>query len=585
MGIGEVLALGIDSLLDYPSVWPLFFLPLFLVFVFVRLPWRAWLVRLSIGRTELAAVVGLFCVGLFVYTAGTYLFTPAFWDPFESREASVAALWTRGGSVYHDLSSEERYCAPYGPALSLMLGGSQWLFGPSIVSTKLPGVVAAFVSLSLFWTMTRRQLLSARGAWALTGLLATLMLAFRQLSFWSKPDPFILLAVVAGLFAALRPGVGWQVLVGCCAGWAVDLKPHALAYFLPVAIIGFQQGWRLRAFLICAESAILVAAAPFVLAAKQFSLTNYLGFLHLTLREGSGLQETLGFCRWLLLLLILVGLGSRLTHHARLLTPGERQAWQLYQGALLSTAALITVPACSVGAGQPHLLPLLPSVLLSLGDRFITGVPVQWRPAPGRLWQALACAGALACVLIAVQTAGRMHVFHQENGGLAQRCLADVHRLLARYQGMTVLTGVGMELDTQASGLRHEAVFIGHPIGLDAAAMMDYQRSGAPEPNLDRLVSELEARTHRRVLWLIPRGSPPFSYLNWYDTTQRVYSDAFRRDFHAGFERREQSEFYDVYLPHAGSPRPPGVSPPLTGGARSSGRAELVECTLASTPR
>ena len=203
MGASHAAREAAKVLLAYPALWPLLFLPLFL----------GLLAACTRSRPRLASfppppsvfVAGsLLCIGCFVFTAWTYLRSPAFWDYFECREASLAALWLHGGPIYPDLSTEERYCAPYGPALYLTLGFSQWLFGSSVFSTKLPCLAAALASLALFWTVARRQYPCAWAAWALTGLQAALLLVFRQLFFWSKADSLSLLTVMLGLYAALR---------------------------------------------------------------------------------------------------------------------------------------------------------------------------------------------------------------------------------------------------------------------------------------------------------------------------------------------------------------------------------------------
>lgn len=536
---------------EHPSLWPALLLVVLLPLVLAVAGQPVDAARFARRRVRVLALFGVLGVALFAATALTYLHCASFWDIFESREASVAALLRRGGTVYPGPETQERYCAPYGPALYLILAGSQAVFGASVWATKLPSCVAALAALALFWQVARRQYASRAAAWALTGLEAALLMAFRQLPFWAKSDPLVLCASTAGLFAAFRPGWGWCAALGVCSGVATDLKPHALAYFLPSLVVAWQTGWRQRQYALWAAVTAAVALGPWVVMRAEFPVENYLGFLVLTAHEGVGAREILGFARWVGLLTALVFVFDRLTLHPHGLSPEERRLRRAYRAALGVAVVLVTVPACSVGAGQPHLIPLIPLFLLAAGDRFSATLRVRWRPAARPVWVAAAGAGALACVLVTLQTTARMERFHTGTDAAARACAADASRLLTKYAGRTVLTGSGGGGDMETLYQRHLAVFAGNPIGLDAAAVMDYQRGGAGAPDFERFAAEMRARQQRALVFLLPRGADPFSLTNLYDARDPAYLPEFRREFLAQFKRSEPSEFYDVYVPKA----------------------------------
>ena len=537
---------------DYPSLWPALLLVIFLPLVAVVARHQASAAYLIRKRARLLALLGMMVVGLFVTTALTYLHCASFWDLFESREASVAALLRRGGIVYPGIKAQERYCAPYGPAFYLILASSQAIFGASVWATKLPSLLASCTAVGLFWVIIRRQGASQASAWAWAGLEAALLMAFRQLPFWAKTDPLVLCASTAGLCTAFRSGWGWCMAGGICSGVAVDLKPHALAYFLPGLVVAFQTGWRTRQYAVWAAVTMLVAGLPFVVMRTQFSLENYLGFLWLTAKEGVGTRELLGFGRWVGLLTTLVFVLNRLTLHLHVPTREERSLRWAYRMALAAAVALVAMPACSVGAGQAHLIPLLPAFLLAAGDRFSKTPRVNWHPVAQPKWMALGGATVLTCVLIAFQTTGRMLDFHRGTDATARACAADARRLLARYARCTVLTGSGGDGDLDTIYQRHLPVFAGHPIGLDAAAVMDYQRGGTASPDLKSFDAEMCIRHERDLVWLLPRGAKPFTVSNIYDRQLQVYPPGFRQEFTEEFELREQSPYYDIYTPKLG---------------------------------
>ena len=118
----------------------------------------------------------------------------------------VAWLFAAGKTVYHAIDSAERYSHMYGPMAFIVPGIVLRAIGPSMLVAKAIGVVAALVCLALTWR-TIRKAVPEDAAWAATvacGLCVLQFLVFRNLTFWSRPEPLQLAAVSAGLFAAAR---------------------------------------------------------------------------------------------------------------------------------------------------------------------------------------------------------------------------------------------------------------------------------------------------------------------------------------------------------------------------------------------
>jgi hypothetical protein len=124
------------------------------------------------------------------------------------------------------------------------------------------------------------------------------------------------------------------------------------------------------------------------------------------------------------------------------------------------------------------------------------------------VWRLLAYSAAAACLMVAMQTAGRIAEMRATAEHEMQPQQAEIRRVLKAHAGATVLMGVGAEPRSSTLFARHEIVFAGHPIAVDAAALMDYRRAGLPEPNFDKLIGDLRQRTHREIVWIIPRGEP-----------------------------------------------------------------------------
>ena len=495
---------------DFPALWPPLLFPCLLPVIAVLSRSRGVRDFVFRYRSRVFMWGGIACLVLFATVGIIYLFSTAFWDFYESREAALATLLLRGGVVYPDMAAPERYAAPYGPVLYLCLAVSQFLFNPSVFATKLPGVCAAFLAVGIFWEIVRRQCGSARAAWSLAGLEAVLLLALRQQVFWAKADPLLLLLVTVGLGAALGRARHWVWWFGLCLGLAANLKLHAPLYFLPSLVVAHRSGWRWREFLRAGAVGVGVGLLPFVLAPQQFPLSGYLGFLQATAHEGIGFDQMFGFWRWVFLLAGLIFLSDRLVRHTRLATPGERSLRWSFRAALGVAVLLAAVPGCAVGAGQAHLIPLIPACLLTAGDRLTRGIGASWKHSPNIFWRTAVYSSLLACGLVAVQTVVRMAGFHTKTEAHARVCRDDLRQILARFPRHTVLTATGGDGDAFAAGFRHEAVFAGQPIGLDVAAMTDYQQAGLPEPDLPHFEAEMRAGLGHPLLWLLPRDGVPY---------------------------------------------------------------------------
>jgi hypothetical protein len=540
---------SVTSLLQrYPSLWPAAFFLLFLIAI--PAVSRSRSLSALLGRVEpsLLWLCGFAGLGTFVVSDLVCLGSPAFFDFFESSGASLAYSVFHGGVAYPDTSSAERYCLPYGPILYLVLGSSQWALGPSVFSSKLPCCLAALLAVGLFWRILRRRGLPVIAACALAGWTAACILGFRVTVVWTKSDPLIFLVVMVGIWAAYRRNSLGPVVLGACIGLAMGLKITALAYFLPILLIAFFTGWNWRAFFTCGAVFLAVSLLPFVLLPGQFPWQNYLAFFRTVGREGLNFGPTMNFLRWVAMLTGLIFISDHFIRQSTTVR-SRRRGWA-YRTALASGIALVAIPACAVGASPHHLMPFVPLAVLSFGNLFDRSESPEWQCSGNPLWRAAVYGVFSGCLLVAVQTASQFISARSEFDGPARACEADLRQILKQHPQSTILMGTsrGDELKVPAR-FRCQLVFAGHPIGLDAAVVSDYQFGGIPDPDLPRLLEEIRRRDCRPFLWLLPRGGAPFTSANSYDGHLQIYPEKFRKDFSDRFEHRETTAFFDVYFP------------------------------------
>ena len=532
-----------------PSLWPvalffLLFLPA-LVAVSRSASLSAWLYRVEPRLLWLWSLGG---IGIFAFCDLAYLTCPAFFDFFEPCGASVAYTVFHGGVAFPDLADAERYSLPYGPIFYLVLGFSQWSLGAGTFSSKLPGCLMAGLAIGLFWWILRRRRLPPLAACALTALLATCLLAFRIIVFWTKSDGLILLVVIIGIWAAFRRSWLGPTLLGACIGLGIGCKFTAAAYFLPILVIAFCTGWKWRDFVICGGTAIACVLLPFVLLPGQFPWRPYLTFLGAVRHGEYGLFPAFNYLRWVLMLPGLILVSDHFI--CRSVTPQSRRRRLIYGAALTCGFALVALPSCAVGSGSHHLLPFVPLVFLAFGNLFDRKESLEWRYSQKPLWRAATYAILTGCVLVAIQTASRLLHQRKEIGGQATACETDLRQILTRHSQSTLLMGTSFGDEAGIPVLfRAELVFAGHPIGLDASAVSDYQSAGVADPDLPRFTEEIHRRNPRPILWLLPRGGAPFTSTNRYDGVLLIYPEKFRRDFSDRFALRETTAFFDLYFP------------------------------------
>jgi hypothetical protein len=485
----------------------------------------------------LAAVAGTAAaVGLAVHTAFAvwYLSHPYYAGSAEPSVTAVGWMFQVGRPVYPDLAGEERYAHMYGPMAFIAHGVALNLLGPSIEASKAVGVLASLLSLVLTY-LSLRTVVDRSRAVALTGVCAILFVAFRNVTYWTRPDPLQVLMMTIGLRAAVaRARSSAVVLVGLSSGLLWNLKLTGPAYSLPIGVL-LLANHGVRALFGSMAIGVTVAVLPFV-AFGNVSFTNYAAWVRLSARNGlllGALRENL---EWMLFFVVPVVLSLSAAIRSR---SGMALRAIGLTGALGAGMAGVAVAASKPGAGFYHLVPFLPVVFYLSALHLREVAADRWKTS-------LIVNGALAfvlcsCVLALVNAS--WFVSHMRER-MADDVVTDTATFLAAHPAAVV--EMGYAENDSATLSRPLLAFRNRRYLLDAPAIQEHQLSGLEIP--DSTVAAL--RSCAADYWLIPKGGDPFGTRNRYAglRARALFPQEFRRAFFESYRHEGSTRFYDIWV-------------------------------------
>ena len=520
------------------------FLALLIAFAAVaRLP-AAW--PAVEGRTRrLAWGLAVLALAWYLATVVWYVGQEQYVDYAEPTMAAVGWLFAVGRPVYHALDSPERYSHMYGPLAFAIPGWFLAWLGPSIAVSKASGAVAGLVGLGIVYRLVCRA--GARhSALIFTGLFAVLCFAFRHLSFWVRPDSFVLLFASWGLLAAVASRAPVAAIgLGLAAGVLVNLKLTGPLYVLPAfALVALRFGP--AAFLSACVIAAVAAAVPFVVF-DNVSFTNYLLWVRVSATNGLEFWTLRQNVEWALFLL--VPLAPLLLARPQTVLP-PRAFRALLIGLALGLVGVV-VAASKPGAGPYHLMPFLPVIVYILAlhqarpadasaaaDAAPSHLPLDLRPIYRR--GCAAFVGAASLVAVAQQT----YFFQLAHLNAGLNAADDIERFADAHPGARIAMGASDD-DEHLTLARPVLVFRDARYLIDVPAIQEYQMSG-----LDLPPATLRAVRDCVVdIWLIPRNGHPFATKNNYPTTgyRELFPEAFRQAFFAAYERVGSTRLYQIW--------------------------------------
>jgi len=546
----------IQLLIARPDYWPVaFWVPVFLaLWVWARLSDRS----LELKRIQwgwLAA--GWLTLAAFACFWAIHLLSPIYLGPIQPQVAEVSWYFAEGKPVYHSPSAGEVYNMLYGPYLYIITGWFEKYLGPGDFSFKLPGALAVvFALLLLVWHLRSR--VGLKLAVFGTSLFTALILALNPEELFSRADVFIVLSVVVGCWAAFSQAKFAPVVLGAALGACVNLKVHALVYFIPLLWVAGQTGYRKKSWLAMVVAAGVVAVAPFLLF-SNISLANY--FWTLQVASGQGINP-LNYFRLLETffslgapLAVAVLLAYRQNPRAVLAGLRTQKNFIIF---LLAEFILLLVPASKYGAGLHHLLPLAVLLIVLGAELYAVGVRPSW---DGSLAASAAMAvifSWLACCLgIGLVRSYQNARYLQSRVAWARSVEADLDQIAARYGSQNILLmGSSDNAHYDYAYFRPTLVYAGQPIGFDPCGLMEREFPGSPVPELPELSAALAQNyPDKKIIWVVPKDGEPFTVTSYFAKWENnaylpnppAYSDKFRASFFAQNTKFATTQYYDLY--------------------------------------
>jgi len=470
----------------------------------------------------------IFYAGIAIY----YARNPHYYDYAEPTMTAVAWIYEQGQPIHHAIDSASRYAHMYGPMAFIPHGIALRVFGPSIAASKWLGVGAALFSLAFLYLSLRAQV-DARRAAAFTGWCALLYLTFRNLTFWTRPDPLQILCMSVGLFAASRLGATAPVFLGVTAGVLLNLKITGPLYSLPIFTLLYARRG-LRSVILAAAIGLAVAVLPFV-ALPNVSLESYLLWVRLSARNGlllSTLRQNIEWALYFLLPVLLAYYANRSGTN-----PQSRESrWML--GGLLAGVCGTVLAASKPGATVYHLVPFLPPIFYLTASDVRSLDPTTIRD---RAIVPAAAAFVVTALVLAIAQQGTFLNAFRLRSGLDEP--ADIVRFLDAHPGAVVEMGYGR--DDRPTLVRPIVVFRSGTYLLDAPAVQEHQLSGIEIP--PATIAALRACAVD--YWLIPQGEEPFTGPNKYPAIllKPLFPESFRQAFFESYERDGRTQYYDVW--------------------------------------
>jgi hypothetical protein len=485
-----------------------------------------------VSSTVIAAAVTLAIAAIFVYILSIviYVLHPNYFDHIEPVVASISWLWIQGHELYPNWTTDNVYISIYGP-LTFFINGLALLLHPSVVMSKLPGVLSLFAGLVAISIVLKRITGSHCTSLVLLGTLVILLGTFGAHSYWTRPEPFLfLVSALALLTITFRlSSLVTAIVIGFLAGTAVGFKLHGFVYLIPAAAVGFARVGTLRGRIVTTAigSACAVASALIPYFGNNVSIIGYLRFLNVVLDERWSMEifvENLLVACALAAPIVVLRIWGKQAHD-----PTDR--W-LFAALGLSASILVLIGA-KEGAGIHYLLPLAPSWIYGIAACATSQTKAK---AEG------AAALVLVCYFLAYSPNllfGLRGLKYAYFAAPAEReKIAELKAYLASYPDAQF----GVSDDAHYSGYFYRvlSVWNGRPLYADFTVWMDFAYTGVNEEHILRLLRGCTVQT-----WILPLGTP-FTKENWYNN-QPLLSENFRRTFSANYRQIETGQAYQVW--------------------------------------
>jgi hypothetical protein len=493
-----------------------------------------WIKRCCVGSLVVMAAVE------FAIVLG-YLFYPSYLNHVEASSAAVSWLAWEGYPLYPRLDTGDVYGLQYGPAFFEVTGFFLWLFGPSIGSSKIPGLIAFVLSQALSFATLRRSGAGVAAALTMTGVQCLILAGFTDQGFVSgvRSDALLFLAAqTAILVGASAPTMLTAGALGLLGGLCTNLKIHGGLYILPAFMYHLIRSPDARAGLrltcVAGLTTAIALVTPFI--PSNISLSEYNNYFQILRKHP--------WDRWLFERnvvfagMCLLPVGSMYAFFS----PRFPRAFNWFVASLLLCMSMVIFPAAVRGAGPHHLLPFLPSVVWGFAVmRREVAIDLRDPLARGR-YEGLSL-GLIAALLLGygpiVITSWGTVLSIFANAPLVAQAAEEIDRAVADNPGLKVAVGPGTA-PFDAYRLRVIPVFRGNPLPIDSTSWLDLEADGISEEVIRRAIREC-----RVDIWLLPSGAPFVTISHYHGGN--IYSAEVLADFQATYLKQLSGRVFDQW--------------------------------------
>lgn len=371
--------------------------------------------------------------------------------------------------------------------------------------------------------------------------------------YYARADALLIACVTAGLAAARSNSWAGAAILGAACGVGVNLKLHAVAYFVPIAVVARAAGYPTPRMVAAIGVAACVALLPFV-ACPNVSIRNYGLTLGQAATHGFDVLEFRRVVEWLIVMVVPTVGGVLVSSAAdgdttkRVLRENK---WLI--ASVCISALCIAVPASKYGSGPHHWLPFMPSLVWLTVELHRAGMVVEWRRTAvhtvvGVLVASWAVSLYATCAYQMYRNGQRCTNAPRD---VAKAIEQDVRFIAEQYGANSLLLfGVGDDYQSYTKTFyRSLLVFQGMPIGIDPAALMEFKRARIASPSMRDLIADIRAQNPGKegVLWILPKGAKPFEMQTFYPPNDHLYDRNFQVEFAEGWRLCGESAFYEIY--------------------------------------
>ena len=424
------------------------------------------------------ATLAVLTIITFALTIIFYLLYPNYPDHIQPLVASLSWEWLHGRALYPNWTTGDVRISVLGPLL-FFINGLSLLVSESIVSTKSLGVLFLALALVAILIVLKQTTGSSLISLVLVASLVTLFGIFHEISYWNRPEPFLITIVVLALLviACNPPPSVAGISIGVLAGLATGLKLHGFIYLIPAAAITVARTETLRRKLVVTIISGLCATA-FALLPYFGHGVSIVGYLRI-LRVVSAQDWVPAFFIGNVLVFFVLTAALTMTWLWRQQAFEYCERW--FFAALFVSAAMMVLIGAKRGVGSYYLLPLVPV--------FIYGIAIGCAHSvtAGREMAALIFLGIFLAygpnLLIDMQ---HWHHTYQANALEERHKITELRKYVGSYPDAQI--GVSDDEHYESYFYRVLSVWNGQALHVDFTAWMDLAYGGIDEKYITRFL-------------------------------------------------------------------------------------------------